>query len=61
MKLKGKRLAIFGANNVTEEVTAFARHHGIVLVSVGNVPEAPRHHHHRHADVLLSERDTTNA
>ena len=41
--LKGKRLAVFGANNVTEEVTAFARRHGIVLVSVGNVPEAPMH------------------
>ena len=34
---------MFGANNVTEEVTAFARRHGIVLVSVGNVPEAPMH------------------
>ena len=42
-QLKGKRLAVFGANNVTEEVTAFARRHGIVLVSVGNVPEAPMH------------------
>jgi len=42
-ELKGKRLAVFGANNVTEEVTAFARRHGIVLVSVGNVPEAPMH------------------
>ena len=42
-KLKGKRLAVFGANNVTEEVTTFARRHGIVLVSVGNVPEAPMH------------------
>ena len=41
--MKGKRLAVFGANNVTEEVTAFARRHGIVLVSVGNVPEAPMH------------------
>ena len=41
--LKGKRLAVFGANNVTEEVTAFARRYGIVLVSVGNVPEAPMH------------------
>jgi biotin carboxylase len=42
-ELKGKRLAVFGANNVVEEVTAFARQHGIVLVSVGNVPEAPMH------------------
>lgn len=41
--LKGKRLAVFGANTVTEEVTAFARRHGIVLVSVGNVPETPMH------------------
>ena len=42
-ELRGKRLAVFGANNVTEEVTAFARRHGIVLVSVGNVPDAPMH------------------
>lgn len=42
-ELKGKRLAVFGANNVVVEVTAFARRHGIVLVSVGNVPEAPIH------------------
>ena len=42
-KLKGKRLAVFGANNVVDEVTAYARKHGIVLVSVGNVPEAPMH------------------
>lgn len=42
-ELTGKRLAVFGANNVVEEVTVFARRHGIVLVSVGNVPEAPIH------------------
>lgn len=42
-ELKGKRLAVFGANNVVDEVTAYARRHGIVLVSVGNVPEAPIH------------------
>ena len=42
-ELKGKRLAVFGANNVVDEVTAYARKHGIVLVSVGNVPEAPMH------------------
>ena len=42
-ELKGKRLAVFGANNVVDEVTAYARKHGIVLVSVGNVPEAPIH------------------
>jgi biotin carboxylase len=42
-ELKGKRLAVFGANNVTDEVTAFARRHGVVLISVGNVPEAPIH------------------
>lgn len=41
--LQGKRLAVFGAGNVVDEVTAFARRHGIVLVSVGNVPEAPMH------------------
>ena len=41
--MKGKRLAVFGANNVVDEVTAYARRHGIVLVSVGNVPEAPIH------------------
>ena len=42
-ELKGKRLAVFGANNVVDEVTAYARRHGIVLVSVGNVPETPMH------------------
>lgn len=42
-ELKGKRLAVFGANNVVDEVTAYARRHGIVLISVGNVPEAPMH------------------
>ena len=42
-ELKGKRLAVFGANNVVDEVTAYARKHGIVLVSVGNVPEALIH------------------
>ena len=42
-ELKGKRLAVFGANNVVDEVTAYARRHGIVLVSVGNVPEAQMH------------------
>ena len=41
--MKGKRLAVFGANNVVDEVTAYARQHGIVLVSVGNVPEALMH------------------
>lgn len=41
--MKGKRLAVFGANNVVDEVTAYAQQHGIVLVSVGNVPEAPIH------------------
>lgn len=41
--LKGKRLAVFGANNVVDEVTAYARQHGIVLVSVGNAPEALMH------------------
>lgn len=41
--MKGKRLAVFGANTVVDEVTAYARKHGIVLVSVGNVPEAPMH------------------
>ena len=42
-ELKGKRLAVFGANNVVDEVTAYARKHGIVLVSVGNEPKAPMH------------------
>ena len=41
--LKGKRLAVFGANNVVDEVTAFARQNGIVLVSVGYLQEAPMH------------------
>lgn len=43
IQMKGKRLAVFGANTVVDEVTAYARRHGIVLVSVGNVPEAPMH------------------
>ena len=42
-ELKGKRLAVFGANNVVDELTAYARRHGIVLVSVGNEPKAPMH------------------
>ena len=42
-ELEGKRLAVFGANNVVDEVTDFAHRHGIVLISVGNVPEAPIH------------------
>ena len=28
-ELKGKRLAVFGANNVVDEVTAYARRHGM--------------------------------
>ena len=46
-ELKGKRLAVFGANNVVEEVTAYARKRGIVLVSVGNAQWNIRHHLHR--------------
>ena len=42
-ELQGKRLAVFGANNVVEEVTRFAKANGIVLISVGNVPEAEMH------------------
>ena len=42
-ELKGKRLAVFGANNVIKEVTRFARANGIVLISVGNAPEAEIH------------------
>lgn len=42
-ELKGKRLAVFGANNVVREVTRFAKENGIVLISVGNVPEAEMH------------------
>ena len=41
--LMGKRLAVFGANNVVAEVTRFAKANGIVLISVGNVPEAEMH------------------
>lgn len=41
--LKGKRLAVFGANNVIEEVTRFARENEIVLISVGNVPDTAMH------------------
>jgi len=42
-ELKGKRLAVFGANNVIKEVTRFAKANGIILISVGNVPEAEMH------------------
>jgi len=42
-ELKGKRLAVFGANNVIEEVTRFAKANGIILISVGNNPEAEMH------------------
>lgn len=42
-ELKGKRLAVFGANNVVDEVTDFAHRNGVVLISVGNVPEASIH------------------
>ena len=41
--LKGKRLAVFGANNVTEEVKRFALENGVVLISVGNVPDTGMH------------------
>ncbi len=42
-ELKGKRLAVFGANNVIKEVTRFAKENGIILISVGNVPAAEMH------------------
>lgn len=42
-ELKGKRLAVFGANNVIKEVTRFAKENGILLISVGNAPEAEMH------------------
>ena len=42
-ELKGKRLAVFGANNVIKEVTRFAKANEIVLISVGNAPEAAMH------------------
>lgn len=42
-ELKGKRLAVFGANNVIEEVIRFAKANGVVLISVGNVPTAEMH------------------
>ena len=42
-ELNGKRLAVFGASNVTKEVTRFAKKNGIVLISVGNAPEAEMH------------------
>ena len=41
--LKGKRLAVFGASNVTAEVTRFARENEIVLISVGNAPNSAMH------------------
>ena len=42
-ELRGKRLAVFGANNVIKEVTRFAETNGIILISVGNVPMAEMH------------------
>ena len=42
-ELKGKRLAVFGANNVIKEVTRFAKENGIILISVGNIPTAAMH------------------
>ena len=41
--LNGKRLAVFGANNVIAEVTRFANENGIVLISVGNAKDAGMH------------------
>lgn len=41
--LNGKRLAVFGANNVVAEVTRFANENGIVLISVGNATDAGMH------------------
>ena len=42
-ELEGKRLAVFGANNVIKEVTRFAKANEIILISVGNAPEAEMH------------------
>ena len=42
-ELKGKRLAVFGANNVIKEVTRFAEENGIILISVGDAPAAEMH------------------
>ena len=42
-ELKGKRLAVFGANNVIKEVTRFAAANDVVLISVGNDPNSEMH------------------
>lgn len=42
-ELKGKRLAVFGANNVIKEVSRFAAANDVVLISVGNDPNSEMH------------------
>jgi hypothetical protein len=41
--MKGKRLAVFGANNITQEVMDYAHAHGITVLSVSNDPNAAMH------------------
>ena len=41
--MSGKRLAVFGANNITQEVMDFAHTHGITVLSVSSDPNAAMH------------------
>lgn len=41
--MKGKRLAVFGANNITQEVMDYSHAHGITVLSVSNDPNAAMH------------------
>ena len=41
--LKGKRLAVFGGNMITQEVMDYARANGITVLSVANDPNAAIH------------------
>ena len=41
--MKGKRLAVFGANNITHDVMDYAHAHGITVLSVSNDPNAALH------------------
>ena len=41
--MKGKRLAVLGANNIADEIMDYAHTHGITVLSVGNNPDAAMH------------------
>lgn len=41
--MKGKRLAVFGGNFITDEIMNYAHAHGITVLSVSNDPNAAMH------------------